>query len=101
MLEDRCFYFDALGRDVGVLPTEVGSGCHDEGGADAFALCALVLEQAEQSVNDEDAGHEVGHVEGHALQPEGLRLGVVAGKEREGVAVLVECHPEENHYGED
>ena len=100
MLENRGFYLNALGRDVGVLPAEIGSGCYDEGGTDAFALCAFVLEQTKQAVNDEDAGYEVGHVERHALQSEGLRFSVVAGKERERVAVLVECHPEENHYGE-
>ena len=99
LLEDRC-----ADSDCGVVRREHADDeayacCHKDTCYDAVET--LGLEETEKSIDDEDAGQKVAHVEEHGLHACGRGGCVVAGKEGQGESVLVEGHPEEDHYGED
>ena len=58
------------------------------------------MEQGEERIDDNNDQYEIPYVERHALGTFGRGLYKFVGKVRQCETVLMECHPEENDYGE-
>ena len=98
MLEDGSSHVDAAAQLRVFVSQSGGTDGHD-GRGNALGLCRLALEDGKQRIHDDDNHHQVGHVEGHALNARRGLLGELVGKECEREAILVECHPEEDDHG--
>ena len=58
------------------------------------------LEQREQTINQSNHEYQVENIKAHTYSAIGGSGCIITGKESKGKAVLVESHPEEDHYGE-
>lgn len=68
---------------------------------DDAALAGLALEQTKQSIDNENDGNEIDHIEGHALNACRSFLSEFVGEISQRQTILMEGHPEENHHSED